>query len=378
MNFSAYLESLEASGNLRRIPSGIHQPGMIDMSSNDYLGLAARTDLREGFLDRAKDALTSSASRLLAGDQDAYTELEAMLSEMYGGRSALTFNSGYHANTGIISALGSIPDTVVIADKLVHASAIDGIVLSRAPFERFRHNNIAHLERLILKHHNASQIIVIAESIYSMDGDRAPLDDLLELKRRHPGIMLIIDEAHAVGAVGPAGAGLCAATDKPELFDVIVGTFGKALASSGAFCITSREVREYLVNHARSLIFSTALPPICARWTTLMLRTMAGMDSERAHLEKLGSRLASAIRALTPDVDISDSHILPLIIGDATATLEASALLAEAGFKVLPIRTPTVPPGTERLRFSLSAALSDDIITRLTTALKASFTPCKA
>ena len=376
MSWRATLDNLAAQGNLRMIPSGAMPGEITDLSANDYLGLAGRDDLRLGFLESeaARNArLSSSASRLLASDQRSYAALERRLSELYGGgKEALLFNSGYHANTGIVSALAAAePGTVVIADKLVHASVIDGIVLSKAPFERFRHNDYAHLERLLDKHSAATRVIVIVEGVYSMDGDRADITALTDLRRsRGERMILIVDEAHSLGVEGPAGLGLCAASGRIDEVDIIVGTFGKALASSGAFALMHPDVREYLVNKARSLIFSTALPPLCAQWTLFMLETMLPMDSERAHLHDLSSRLRNGLQPLSPRFEIAGSHIQPLVIGDAAATVRFSEQLLNEGFKVLPIRTPTVPPSTERLRFSLSAALTADTIDRLIGCLK--------
>ncbi len=196
--------------------------------------------------------LTSSASRLLAPRQIEYTNLEVFLSLLYrkhrgGDTSALLFNSGYHANTGLIASIAGGGNTMILADKLVHASIIDGIILSRAPFRRFRHNDFNHLEQLL--HENASQhrnILVIVESVYSMDGDKADIERLLRLKKEYPNILLYVDEAHAFGVIGPKGLGLAAASSAPGEVDIIVGTFGKAAASMGAFAIVhARLPREH-------------------------------------------------------------------------------------------------------------------------------------
>ena len=194
------LAQLSASGNLRVIP-GDTAPGLVDLSSNDYLGLAERDDLRDAFLGECGGRLplmTSSASRLLAGSQSSYDRFESLLRELYGA-PALTFNSGYHANTGLVSALAD-RSTLIVADRLVHASIIDGIKLSGAPFVRFRHNDYAHLEKILAdKGRGYNEILIIAESVYSMDGDRADIGRLVDIKRSTPGAMLYIDEAHAVG-----------------------------------------------------------------------------------------------------------------------------------------------------------------------------------
>lgn len=352
------LEETAASGNLRTVALEDSPASLVDLSSNDYLGLAADNSLRESFLAgeaAATAPLSASASRLLAGSQKTFTSLEATLADAYGS-AALLFNSGYHANTGIVSALGSIKNTYIIADKLVHASIIDGIKLSGAPFARFRHNDYNHLASLAAK---ASKeyvnILIIAESVYSMDGDRADIDAIAEIKRQTPGAILLVDEAHAVGVEGQAGLGLVASSASRGDVDIIVGTFGKALASAGAYAITDDVMRQFLINKARSFIFSTALPPFVIAWSEHVFRNMTGMDSRRSHLKKLGLRLSEILRPYGGST--SGGHIQPLIAGSASKAVEWSRSLRSDGFCVLPIRTPTVPPGTDRLRFSLSADL---------------------
>lgn len=354
------LDQLRESSNYRSFPSG-GGGDTIDLTSNDYLGLALRDDLRDEFMAQYHSgkfpALTSSASRLLASCQLEYREFESLLAEIYG-REALVFNSGYHANTGIIQAIAD-KRTMIIADRLVHASIIDGIRLSGARFTRFPHNDFDRLERAIAAvPDDADRILVIVESVYSMDGDRADIDRLIDIRRADGRVMLYVDEAHGVGVEGPAGLGLVAASKAPAEVDIVIGTLGKALASSGAFALTDDTVKQYLVNKARSLIFSTALPPACVAWSRFLFGKMMGMDAERATLRRHAERIADAIAAATGCRGVV-SHIQPLVIGNAAATLQRSAELLREGVKVLPIRTPTVPPGSERLRFSLSAALTD-------------------
>lgn len=362
------LAQLRESGNFRSIPAEA-SAGVVDLSSNDYLGLADDIALRRQFLDsHPAEALmmTSSASRLLAPHQQAYAALEALLSESYGGRAALLFNSGYHANTGLVAALAD-KNTLILADRLVHASIIDGIRLSGARFERFRHNDVDHLGRLIASRaKNYTDILIIVESVYSMDGDTAPLRELASLRRATPQARLYVDEAHAVGACGPAGLGICAAEGILPDVDVLVGTLGKALASMGAYAILSEELRHFMVNRARSLIFSTALPPACAEWSALTWKASLCDDWRRERLAALAAGLADALPS--PQ---APSHIRPLVMGDPERAVALSKALLERGFKVLPIRTPTVPPGTERLRFSLSASLEPSQIAALGAALTA-------
>lgn len=354
MDLNQVIDQLQAAGNLRRIPADASESPALDLSGNDYLGIALRDDWRREFMAEAADrrcALTASASRLLAARQREFADLEGAIECAYG-RPALLFNSGYHANTGMIAALGSLGNTLIVADRLVHASIIDGIRLSGAPFERFRHNDYDHLERILAKNAGRyERILIVAESIYSMDGDRADIERLATLKRSVPGALLYIDEAHAVGACGPRGLGLSAATTAFADVDIIVGTMGKALAGSGAYAVLDATLKQFMINKARSLIFSTAMPPICAAWGRFVFERMQQMDAEREHLARLSRELYRLL-----GVSGEPSHIAPYIVGTPEAAVALSGRLEQAGYHVLPIRTPTVPPGTDRLRFSLCAA----------------------
>lgn len=376
MEINEYLQHLKDTGDYRSIL--LETKGdVVDFSTNDYMGIAADGELRERFFaDPAARNLpmSSSASRLLASRQIDYFNLETFLRLLYGkycggDRAALLFNSGYHANTGLVSSLAA-DDTYLIADRLVHASIIDGIVLSRAPFTRFRHNDYSHLEQLIERHKDEKKkILVIVESVYSMDGDSADIERLIEIRRRYPQVMLYVDEAHAFGVRGPRGLGLVAASSAPQEVDVIVGTFGKAAGSMGAFAITSGSVREFLVNTARSFIFSTALPPMQAAWTRFALGALLSAERRRAHLQWLAEKLQKVLQKYST-APVAVSHIQPLVIGDSRKVVELShKLLNIYGLKALPIRRPTVPPGTERLRISLSASLNGREIEELDRAL---------
>lgn len=364
MRYDELLSRLKTEGNFRSIPVPDRRKDLVDLSGNDYLGLACDQSLRLSFLSEviSRDIpLSSSASRLLAACQEEYIRLEELLSSLYGGRRVLLHNSGYHANTGLVSALASDGDTLIVADKLVHASIIDGIVLSKAPFERFRHNDYRHLRSILArKAGDFGRVIIISESVFSMDGDRADIDTLAEIRSEHANALLYIDEAHAFGVCGPSGLGCVMESAKRDMVDVIIGTFGKAAASVGAFSAMSAELRDIAVNRARSFIFSTALPPFNVAWTRYVVERLADFEPQRRKLQSLAGLLAEAIpQAGEP------SYIRPLICGCPRKAAALSARLLDEGFKVLPIRTPTVPPGTERLRFSLSAAIDEDSILRL-------------
>ncbi|MCM1520350.1 MAG: 8-amino-7-oxononanoate synthase [Lachnoclostridium sp.] len=371
--FESQLGNLRKSGNFRTIPSDTSASLMLtDLSSNDYLGLALREDLRDEFYDTREFRsipMSSSASRLLAASQDHYASLENHLKELYD-RDILLFNSGYHANTGLISSLAAGSKTMVVADRLVHASIIDGTTLSRSRFTRFPHNDFNKLEQIISRYEaEVDRILVAVESIYSMDGDRADIEALIAIKRRHPKVMLYVDEAHAFGVEGKNGLGVVNNVDILHEVDVIVGTFGKAAASMGAFCATTASLRDYAVNKARSFIFSTALPPVTVAWTEFIVRHIVAMDAERKKLHRLSLQLAEGLKSIC-GVDTMASHIQPFITGDPVEAIRLSQRLAACGFKVLPIRVPTVPAGTDRLRISLSAHLSADDISKFLSALE--------
>ena len=378
MDFSERLDNLRREGNFREIPR-MTSGDIIDFSTNDYLGLGSNSDIQAAFFaDPAslQVPMTSSAARLLAPRQIEYDNLEVALRLLYSRRrgddtGALLFNSGYHANTGLIPALASGNGTMILADRLVHASIIDGIILSKAKFARFRHNDTDHLRELLEKHSGEFRnILVIVESVYSMDGDRADIEALLGLRREFPNVALYVDEAHAFGVLGPRGLGLVADSSAPWEVDVVVGTFGKAAASMGAFAITDAATRDYLINSSRSFIFSTALPPMQVAWSRFTLSKLLYGDTQREHLSHLAGELNRVLRQFSV-IPIEESHIQPLVIGDPKEAVDLSnRLLTLYGIKALPIRKPTVPAGTERLRFSLSAAMSMDDIAVLDKALR--------
>lgn len=362
--YSEILDGYRAEGRLRSIPAEAPE-GVMDLSSNDYLGLARRRDLVDEFLKEVPlPPFTSVASRLLASRQSEYDALERWLAGEYG-KSVLLFNSGYHANTGCVSAL-AVEGTAIVADKLVHASIIDGIKLGNASLRRFRHNDLNSLRRELEKASaQAERVWLIVESVYSMDGDMAPLREIVEMKREFPKVMLYVDEAHAVGVYGERGLGVCEESGILPQVDLLVGTFGKACASMGAFAATSRELREFLLNSARSFIFSTALPPVNVAYTRFMLGKIKEMTEERRHLAQIGHRFREGISELTGMANVSSSQIVPLMAGSNSRAMEMSEALRRRGILALPIRRPTVPAGTERIRFSLNASLTDVDVDRL-------------
>ena len=378
------LRTQEAQGNLRRLPQvrfegryalSPERRRMLNLSSNDYLGLAADEELRSEFLATLGSATfrpTSSSSRLLTGNWPVYDELEAELARLYGREAALTFGSGYHANAGILPAVADAR-TLILADKLVHASLIDGIRLA-APARaiRYRHNDLGQLERLLDEYcATYERVIVVTESVFSMDGDRADLSALVDLKRRHAGVLLYVDEAHAFGVYGPTGLGCAEQAGCVGEIDFLVGTFGKAAASAGAFVVCDEVVRRYLVNRARTFIFTTALPPVCAAWTLFVVRRLAALGERRSRLQRISNEVCRAVA----DAGLacpSQSHIVPVITGDSPAAVRLADAMQEHGFYVLPVRPPTVPQGASRVRLSLTADLTPEEAGRLALALRQS------
>lgn len=361
-----HLRNLAEKSALRSIPES-PAGGMLDLAGNDYMGLARCRDELLAEFDRLtpRPAMTSSASRLLASDQYYHTQLEQSLQKLYG-KPALLFNSGYHANSGCISALASLPSTLLVADKLAHASMIDGLVLSRSDFKRFRHNDMASLRRIVEQAAGRYEhLVVITESVFSMDGDLAPLKELVDLKREYPFMAIYLDEAHGFGTFGHRGLGLAEQERVLADIDITVCTLGKAAASEGAFIIASQPVRDYLLNTARSFIFSTALSPASAAYSRICVERLTRMKAERKRLHEIAGKLRDALPPMA-----SQSQIVPWIVGSAQRALMVSARLRELGINALAIRRPTVPEGTERIRFSLNASLSDSDIHKLISAIK--------
>ena len=362
------LKQLEDDGCLRALPEMVHSgkwaivggKRLLNLSSNDYLGLASDIDLQGSFLaglSGEEALLSSSSSRLLTGNFAVHRELETMIAERYGAEAALTFGSGYHMNAGILPAVTD-SNTLILADKLVHASLIDGIRLSAARCIRYRHGDISQLELLLQKYHVVfPRIIIVTESIFSMDGDLSPLMRLAELKRKFPQTMLYVDEAHAVGVRGEHGLGVAEEQDCIKDIDFLCGTFGKALASVGAFVVCSKVMRDYLINKMRTFIFTTALPPANVSWTKYVWSRMDDWADRRAHLRDLSVRLKQILKEAGCHDD-SQSHILPMVIGKSSEAVRVAEKLQAGGFYVLPVRPPTVPAGTARIRFSLSAGIT--------------------
>lgn len=373
------LGRLYECGNLRSLPQAEHSGKyisvngntMLNLSSNDYLGLNSDESLVHQFMsevDYSAMLMSSSSSRLLTGNFKMYDELEKLLAAMFGRESALVFNSGYHMNMGILPAI-SDSSTLILADKLVHASLIDGIRLCSAKCIRYRHQDYMQLEKLLEKHtREFSRIIVVTESIFSMDGDIANLSLLVELKKRFGNVMLYVDEAHGIGVRGVKGLGLAEEQECLQDIDFLCGTFGKALCSVGAYVVCDNVVREYLVNKMRTIIFTTALPPVNVAWTKFIVERLADFSDRRANLDEISARLRSAFEE-NGCGSVSSSHIIPMIVGASADAIIKAEEMQKKGVYVLPVRPPTVPEGTSRLRFSLTASLTDDDLRKIINCL---------
>lgn len=334
---------------------------LINFSSNDYLGLSQHPKLKAAAIEATgKFGAGSGASRLVCGTLPVHRELEETIAAFKGTERALTFSTGYAAATGTICALVGKGD-VVIVDKLVHASLVDGARLSEADLRVFRHNDVEDLERILVwaKDKNV-RVLVITESVFSMDGDCAPLREVVALKEKF-GAWLMVDEAHALGVLGPGRRGLVEALGLAGQVDIQMGTLGKAVGSSGGFIAGSETLIDHLVNTARSFIFSTAPGPAAAAAAKAGLDLIASEEGEQ-----LRTQLLQNIETLARP---TESAIVPIILGDEERALAAAEALKAAGFLVPAIRYPTVPRGKARLRVTLGASHAREQIEALSNAL---------
>ena len=372
-----FLEDRKREDLLRVLrPAGRRQEGFIyfnndkyiDFCSNDYLGLSSHPVLKNASKSALEKFGTSaSASRLLSGDLDIHHQLEEKTAKFKGKESALVFNSGYQANVGIINALSEEGD-VIFSDKLSHSSIIDGILLSGARFFRFRHNDPEHLEFLLKKERSKfKSSLIITETVFSMDGDRPPLRDLVSLKDKYKSTMLV-DEAHATGIFGETGSGVVEEDGLRDEVELIMGTFSKALGSFGAYLACSNKIRDFLINTCRSFIYSTALPPAIIAANLASLDLIAKEPSRRRSLLENAEYFRERLKKEGFHVK-GTSQIVPVIVGDSQKAIRMSEDLKERKYWVLPIRPPTVPPKEARLRFSISYYHTKDMLMDLSNFL---------
>ena len=361
------LEALKNKGQLRSIPNIeaksdgriiIDGKEYINFASNDYLGISTKAGLRQEFLKNADYLMSTASARLLTGSSPEYNKLENTLARLFNKERALIFNTGYQCNLGVIQALIGRGD-VVFSDKLNHASIIDGMRLSDGDFYRYKHFDYDALEKLLAsKRGKYKRALIVTESVFSMDGDVADIDRLIELKNKY-NCLLMVDEAHAFCAFGEtlAGAGF------EKNIDIITATFGKAVGSFGAFCVSSNEVISYLINKARSFIFSTSIPPINIAWSNWLLtekRDYLQIQKQKLNEIMQQVHLYMSNRGIKT---VSSTHIIPILIGSNEDTLKIAEKLRASGYYIPAIRPPTVPDGTARLRISLTSdANVDDFI----------------
>lgn len=349
------LNKLEVYGQIRKIPSIqsktdgkvlIDGVEYINFASNDYLGISTKKQLIDEFLSNNNSLMSSASARLLTGTSSEYKDLEKTVAELFKKDSCLIFNTGYQCNLGVISTLCSKGDAV-FSDKLNHASIIDGMRLAEGDFIRYKHLNYDHLEKVLQeKRANYNRAIIVSESVFSMDGDTADIDKLIELKNKY-NCLLMVDEAHAFCACGKGLTGLSEGKD----VDIITATFGKAVGSFGAFCVSNSDIINYLINKARSFIFSTSIPPINIAWTNWLLTEKINyLTEQKLKLENITKEVHSLF-----DNTVSKSQIIPIIIGSNKRTLDIAEKLRSEGYYIPAIRPPTVPEGTSRLRISLTA-----------------------
>jgi 8-amino-7-oxononanoate synthase len=358
------LAAIERTG-LRRTLS---PPSGADLSSNDYLGLARDPRIVDRMIAAARrEGCGATASRLLGGHREAFAGIERRFARFKKSEACLYFGSGYLANIGVLTTFLEAGD-VVFSDRLNHASLIDGMRLSKARRVVFDHCDVDMLARLLAAENGSGLKFVVTESIFSMDGDRAPLAEYAALCHR-AGAALIVDEAHAVGVYGATGSGLIEDAHVDRSVFLSINTAGKALGVAGAFVAGSATAIDYLIQRARTLIYSTAPPPSLADALDASLSIVENEPARRMHVVAVASMLRARLarKGLTP---AKGGHIIPIVLEDATRTVDVAAALAASGFDVRAIRPPTVPVGTSRLRVSINARLDADILDRFATTLE--------
>jgi 8-amino-7-oxononanoate synthase len=367
------LAALEAKAQRRRLqiveevlPGGrvrVAGQNLLNLSSNDYLGLSQDSRL----IDAARAAAArwgagAGASRLVVGHLALHEAVEARLADFKGTEAAVIFPTGYMANVGTISALVG-PGDAIFCDRLNHASIYDGIKLSGAALHRFPHRDLNRLEDLLRQTQAARRRLIVTDSVFSVDGDLVPLQDLVAMKARY-GAWLMIDEAHATGVLGERGAGLAEAEGVSREVNIHMGTFSKALGSQGGYVAGDRHLVDYLHNRARSFIYSTALAPPVLGAIDQALEIVVREPERRRHLLDEAEKFRRSLLAAGLDILGSETQIIPVLVGDNARTLKFAAELRAQGLMAVALRPPTVPPGRARVRFSLSAAHSREDLTR--------------
>lgn len=376
--FRAGLRARAESARLRRIQRYVPEPGtpyvvhegerLLGFCSNDYLGLATDPRVTAAAARAAEShGAGARASRLVVGAYDIHLDLEAELAVFTDREAALLFCSGFQANSTVIPAVAP-RDGLVLCDESAHASIRTGCRLSHATWQRFRHNDPEHLDALLTgRNDDAGPPLVVTESLFSMDGDRAPLAGLCEVAERH-GALLMVDDAHAMGAFGERGEGLAASHAR---VDLVLGTFGKAFGSAGAFIAGSELMRSWLENFCTGLVYSTAPAPPTVAAARAALDVIRSQTSDLACFRNLVAATHERLREAGFDTSPSDTQIIPIHLGDDRAALDCEAFLRTRGILAVAIRAPTVPEGTARLRVSLTTLHTADHVEQLVEALVA-------
>ncbi len=376
--FAEFLEERKKDSNFRELHPTTHPDARtvsvdgrlyINCSSNDYLGLAHHPAIIEAAQEAAgKYGAGSGASRLVTGNIELFDTIENKIAAFKNKEAGIVMVSGFQANASILPALFDKKtlgiEPLVFADKLNHASMHLGCAAAGIKQIRYAHNDVAHLESLLQKYaENPAPKFILTESVFSMDGDIAPLDDIANLAQKYD-CFTIADEAHAGGVLGKGGRGLA---DKA---DMVIGTFSKAFGSFGAYIACSKTMKEYLVNKCAGLIYATALPPAVLGSINAALDIIPSMEKERTHLQTMAQHLRSELQNMGYDTGASQTQIVPVIIGASDNTIDISTRLKEAGFWATAIRPPTVPDNAARIRFALSAAHTEDDIAALIDAFR--------
>ena len=381
MQATKILQALKDDNNLRTLQDIQHDgiyiikdnKRMLNLSSNDYLGIATDRELREEFfdtIDKESLLLGSTSSRSLSGNYRIFTQLEDYIAAQFSNKSCLLFNSGYHLNISCMQALSEFSNVLFVVDKFVHASIIDGLRLGGKRFMRYTHNDMQSLASILEKTHNQYEsIIIVSEGLFSMDGDLAQLDSLCAFKQQYSNVMLYLDEAHSVGVFGENGLGL-ASLGYENSIDFLVYTFGKAIGSFGACMICSPHLKDFFINKARGFIYSTAIAPINVTWNLFVFQKLKTMKDRRKHLLNLSELLRKECAKYNINL-MGEAQILSLIAHTNENALLLADKLSHKGFFAPAIKTPSVPPNTARLRISLTSNIQEEMMIELVSTLNA-------
>ncbi|WP_394908235.1 aminotransferase class I/II-fold pyridoxal phosphate-dependent enzyme [uncultured Helicobacter sp.] len=382
--FTKALSDFKAQHSLRELQPYTHDgvfvrgdlgEQLLNLASNDYLGLQIlwREHIAKFLQNASKEIayLSSSSSRLLSGDFPIFSQLESLIASLYG-KDCLLFNSGYHANVGMIGALGKLGKVLFLIDEYAHASVFDGIALSRAHFRRFAHNDMQALQELLAHYQSEyDMLIIVVEGLYSMDGDFAPIAELVALKKCYDNVYLYLDEAHSIGVCGDDGLGRAKELELSESIDFLILTFGKAISSVGACVVCHSEIKHYCVNTARSLIYSTALPPLNVAFSAYVFASLSQLAPYRIHLHNLSTKLKHKLVAYCQNsIVLGEAHILSIVVKSNERALKLAEHLRKRGIFAPAIRYPSVPKELARVRICLNAALQPTHIHMLLEAIQ--------